>query len=447
MLSSLLSFVVVALSLLVSSDAQSFTSTWGICFQSSSLANSPYGPWSVAMYGTLTAAAPAFFNVSGTPSAAGGVRYGQMLTAASLTRVQLNRDGTTSTAALTLASVGVQGSDMVFYNSTPYTDWNGMAFAVATSTNTPFTASGSGSWVVYPNDFAVQAVELYYDLPTYNYPTEYHCDNQTNAVMTIQPNTAPTCNPAALPSTLQSAALTYQFCYQAYAAASGSQPAWQVAIQGTFLTKTGYTTSTISGQCGLYILAVSGTRTQSASGSTTTAAIVGQGWHNSGGGDGNEFSDDPLLMINSPYLVSGRGFVLATSSKFLYPNGTGENVDYGYSLVDADPLMVSGSSIIESQGPKPDWSGFAVSCSCSPITCPLITSSSSAASGGSSASSSCSAVSSSFSASTTQCSTSSSLPVSSAATCTPPSSGGAAHITLSAFTLVVALTVSVALLL
>ena len=431
MLSSLFSFALVALSLLVPSTVAQAT-TWGFCFKSSSLADSPYGPWSVATGGLLTVGPLFFFDNTNTSASGGGMRWAQTVTGATVSRTQLNRDGTTSTAQLVLGTVGVQGSDMLFFNSTPYTDWNGIAFQVQSSSDLPFSgATGSNSWIVYPNNFPTQQVELYYDLPAYNYPTEYHHDNQTNAVMTVQAGSAPDCTPNALPQAQQATALTYQFCYQAYAAAVGSVPAWQVAIQGTFLTKTAAATSAISGQTGLYILSVTGTRTQQAGTNTTSTPIVGQTWHNSGGGDANEYKDDPLLTSAAPYLVPGYGFVFYTGFLFAYPNGSVETVDNPYAKVNALPLAVTGSSVTERQGPTPDWSGFAVSCGCSQMTCPLITASSSAATSGV-VNSSCSATSKSTSATT--CSTSG-------------GNNGAAHLTISAATLFVALIVSAAMLL
>ena len=49
-----------------------------------------------------------------------------------------------------------------------WTDWNGICFQVSSSTNSP---AGTTNWIVYPNDFPTQQVELYYDLPTYNSTT------------------------------------------------------------------------------------------------------------------------------------------------------------------------------------------------------------------------------------------------------------------------------------
>ena len=436
MLASIFSLAV--LSLLASSAAAQYTSTWGFCFTASSLPNSPYGPWSVATGGTLTVGAPYFYNNSGTPAASGGLRWAQNVMSASVTRTQYNRDGTVSTATLGLATAGVQGSDLVFFNSTPYTDWNGIAFAVQSSSDKPY--SGSNTWIVYPNNFPVQAVELYYDLPAYNYPTEYHHDNQTNGAMVVQAGSAPSCKPAALPSSMQCAALTYQFCYQAYAAAANGQPAWQTSIQGTMLTKTSAAASSITGANGLYILSVTGTRMQSVSGGAATSVpIVGQTWHNSGGGDANEYTDDPLLSATAPFISSTNGFVLYTGSQFSYPNGSMEAINNGYALVNADPLGVSGSSVIEQQGPTPDWSAMAVSCSCSQMTCPLISSSANAAQS-SGTTSGCNAQSQSMSGA--QCTTSGSP------TCSAPSgSSGAAQLTVSVATVLVAVAAVLALLL
>ena len=422
MSASVLFVFLVVLSLAVSSVAES--STWGLCYLSSSLPSSPYGPWSVALQGTLTVGPYFFFNDSGTPPAAGGARWAQQVTAASLMRFQLNRDGTSSFATLGLATLGAQGSDNLFFNTTPYTDWNGLTFQVLTSSDRPYPQAHD--WIVFPNDFATQQIALFYDLPTYQSPSEYHFDNQTDAVIIIQPDTAPSCSPVPMPPSLHSPALTYQFCYQAYAAASGSQPAWQVAIQGTFLTTANLITSAISGQTGLYILTVTGTRTQQANGNITTTPIVGQSWHNSGHGR-NEFDDDPLLQLLAPHLVPNYGFVLYTAARFEYPHGGMLTVDYS-AEVNVDPLQVSSSSVIEGQGPKPDWSGLAVSCNCSVMTCPLISTSSSAAVD-TNLSTSCSAISLSTSpltCKTTNVSSSSSPALPSSPSSTKPSTPPAA---------------------
>ena len=242
--------------------------------------------------------------------------------------------------------------------------------AVTSSDNSP---SGTTGWIVYPNNFPTQQVELYYDLPAYNYPTEYHHDNQTNAVMTVVAgSTVPSCNPTPITQSLQTSTLTYQFCYQAYQAASGSVPAWQVAIQGQMVTQNTLTRSNISGQTGFYILSVSGTRYQSInSAATTSVPIVGQTWHNSGGGDANEFKDDPLLLQAAPHLVAGYGLVLYTGSLFMYPNGMNETVDNYYAKVDSDPLIVSGTSVVEQGASTPDWSAFQITCGSSSASCPL----------------------------------------------------------------------------
>ena len=321
---------------------------------------------------------------------------------------------------------------LLFVKHLRWLDWDGICFSVTSSSDRPF--SGSNNWIVYPNDFPTQQVEIYYDLPVLNYPSEYHTDNATNGVFTVQAGSAPTCTPAAITTPLVTSALTYQFCYQAYAAASGSVPAWQVAIQGTFLTNTTFGTSTISGQNGLFIYSVTGTRTQSVGGTQSSVNVVGQTFHNSGTTivDKNEYNDDPLLTANSPYLVPGYGFVLYTDKQFTYPNGTAETIDNAYALVTADPLWVSTASgaVVEKQGPTPDWSGFAISCSCSTMTCPLITANSSAASS-SSATTSCSAVSKSTSATT----------------CSGSGGNGASHVAVGATTLIAAAAAAAAVML
>ena len=311
---------------------------------------------------------------------------------------------------------------------------------MVTSTDTPF--QGSGNWIVYPNDFPTQQVEIYYDLPVLSYPSEYHTDNSTNGVLTIVPGgTAPTCTPAPLSGlgTMQTTALTYQFCYQAYAAASGSTPAWQVAIQGTFLTAPNSSTSTISGKCGLFIYTVSGTRTQSVGGTQSSVYVAGQTYHNSGTTivDLNEYKDDPLLQQSAPFLVPNYGFVLYTNTNFTYPNGVAQTINNQYAQVPADPLWVGGSnSVYEQDGPTPDWSNFAVSCGCSVMSCPLITSSSNAASS-SSATSTCNAISQGTTLTpSTVCSTAKGN-YNGSYSC---SNNGAAHTTLSTLALLLALT-------
>ena len=82
--------------------------------------------------------------------------------------------------------------------------------------------------------------------------------------MTVVSGSSITCTPAALPQATVSYN-TYQFCYQAYAAAAGGVPAWQVAIAGTIQTRT-CMQQDISGQTGYWILDLSGTRYQTVNG-------------------------------------------------------------------------------------------------------------------------------------------------------------------------------------
>ena len=402
MLHSYILSLALLFSILVHPIVSQSTLTFGFCFTDSSKAGSPYGPWSVATWGTLVVNASGY--ITAVDQHGGGGRYGYNVLSASMQRVQNNRDGTQSTATLGLCPIGTQGSDNILYNDTKptWTDWNGICFSVRTSSDSP--VPGSSNWILFPNDFPTQQIEIYYDLPALTYPSEYHTDNSTNGLITITPNAVapPTCTPAAISTPLVNSALTYQFCYQAYAAAQRSTPAWQVSIQGTFLTNTSVSVSTISGQSGLFIYQVTGTRTQLvAGGAPSSVHVVGQTWHNSGTtiADKNEYNDDPLLLANAPYLVPGYGLVLYTDKQFTYPNGSLSAVNNQYALVNADPLVVSGSSVVEQQSPTPDFSSFAVSCSCSQMTCPLITSSS-AASTSTTASASCTAVSKSTTAAT-----------------------------------------------
>ena len=117
MLARLISVAAVLVALGSSAVAQ--PSTWGFCFTSSSWSNSPYGPWSVATYGTLQLGPPFFFNSSGTPAPAGGMRNASQVMSANVQRRQLNRDGTVSTATLTLVASGVQGGDNLFFYTAP----------------------------------------------------------------------------------------------------------------------------------------------------------------------------------------------------------------------------------------------------------------------------------------------------------------------------------------
>ena len=135
MLASILSSAAV-LALLVSS-AVAQTTTWGFCFTSSSLSNSPYGPWSVATYGTLQIGPSYFFNNSGTPAASGGMRNASQVMSASVQRRQLNRDGTVSTATLALATTGLQGSDNLFFTTAPSAHEHTTQHARDCSTSTP----------------------------------------------------------------------------------------------------------------------------------------------------------------------------------------------------------------------------------------------------------------------------------------------------------------------
>lgn len=297
---------------------------------------------------------------------------------ANAARTQLNRDGTTSTATLGLCTTGIQGSDNVLYQSAPWTDWNGFCLSVLTSTDRPF--SSATNWIVYPNNFPTQQVEIYYDLPTYTYPTEYHEDEQSNAQMTVvnSTGTMPTCTPALITTALQTSVLTYQFCYQAYAAAKGATQAWQVAIQGAFVTQSALTTSPSSNQPGLYILSVSGTRTQLlANGTQSVTPIAGQAFVRSGGGDGTELNADPYLIGSAPHITSG-GTILYMATPFTFPDGT-VPLDNSYARVNNDNLKASSGVVTEANGPAPDWSGMALSCSATPMTCPTIGSSASAA--------------------------------------------------------------------
>ena len=294
---------------------------FSFCFLASSEAYSPYGPWSVATTGVLTVNSTSFVVPAGVaPASAGGLRPAYTVLSATGMRTQLNRDGSTSTATLGLCPTGVQGSDNLLYTTQPWTDWNGFCLAVLTSSDRPFASATN--WVLFANDFPVQQIELYYDLPTYNFPTEYHQDDQYNAVLTVQnyTGTAMSCTPAALTAALQISTLTYQFCYQAYAPAAGSVPAWQVAMSGAFVTQSALNASLYAGTQGLYVLSVTGQRTQVAGTNTTTVAIAGQAFVRSGGGDGTELSADTFLFGASPHLDTG-GIILYAAAPFAFANG------------------------------------------------------------------------------------------------------------------------------
>ena len=117
MIASIVLAAIVALSALVSPSVAQ-TSVYSFCFTSSSMANSPYGPWSVATTGQLTVNSTAYF-VNDTASSGGGQRMAYDIKSASGTRTQLNRDGSTSTAQLGLCPTGTQGSDNRLFQAAP----------------------------------------------------------------------------------------------------------------------------------------------------------------------------------------------------------------------------------------------------------------------------------------------------------------------------------------
>ena len=115
MLASYILSLSLLFSLLVYPTIAQSTLTFGFCFTDSSKPGSPYGPWSVATWGTLVVNATGY--VTTVSTSGGGGRYGYTVVSANAQRMQKNRDGTTSTATLGLCPVGLQGSDNVLYNN------------------------------------------------------------------------------------------------------------------------------------------------------------------------------------------------------------------------------------------------------------------------------------------------------------------------------------------
>ena len=247
---------------------------------------------------------------------------------------------------------------------------------------------------MYPNGFPSQQIEVYYDLPSENYPNLYHADNPFNPQLTVSASplicTAPSTAPQVAPATT-----TYQFCYQAYGTI-GATP-WSSAIGGSMLVRStpGLTADSAAGYTapayGQYVLSVQGTRLQS-NGSVTSPAnpIVGVSWINPGGLDGNDGNPDSFLLSTVPHLAgscaSGAtpnqcfgGLVLYAATPFYFPNNI-EQIDSSYALVNAVDLRNVNGSVFEASGPVPTFSQLAVSplASGAAAACPLISTSGSA---------------------------------------------------------------------
>ena len=112
------------------------------CYTATSSPTSPYGPWSVAIYGTVTV-------TSGN------------LTTGTATRTQTNWDNSTSVATLALAAVGSSGADNVLTSSSPFVDASGWLFAVVTSTdsaNNTWVPNTALQYVQFPNGHSAYAV-------------------------------------------------------------------------------------------------------------------------------------------------------------------------------------------------------------------------------------------------------------------------------------------------
>ena len=372
------------------------TAQLSFCYTSSSYANSPYGPWAIAVNGTLTVtAATSIPSSSLAPASAGGGRPAQTILSAVAQRYQLNANGALQTAQLVLCAAGVQGSDQLVYASAPYTDWNGFCLQVVSASDMP---AGQSQWLLFPNGFPSQQIEIYYDLPSQNYPNIYHADAPFNPQLTISSSSQPLA--CSLPSTAPStppATSSYQFCYQAYATAQTAYGAWAVSIGGVMstLSQPGLTASSALGltasSYGQYVLSLSGTRLQQVGGNASSSdPIVGLSWINPGGLDGNDGNPDPYLLPSAPHLSGSclgasspaacfGGLVLYAASPFVFPNGV-ETIDSSYALVNAIYLRSVNGSVYEASGPTPSFSQLAVAAGTSAPACPLITAAASASS-------------------------------------------------------------------
>ena len=138
LLSLLLSSCFPSSSLLVSAQSQS-----QFCYTAASSASSAYGPWSVAIFGTLVA------------NANGALMSGTAI------RNQTNADSSSSVASLTLTAVGSSGADNTLTSSSPFVDASGWLFTVATSTdsaNNSWVPNASLQYVQFPNGHSAYAV-------------------------------------------------------------------------------------------------------------------------------------------------------------------------------------------------------------------------------------------------------------------------------------------------
>ena len=345
--------------------------------------------------GTLTVNSAAVMPaLSLAPVSAGGGRLANLIVNASAVRTQVNRDGSVQTAQLSLCALGVQGSDQYVYQGQPWTDWNGFCLQVVTATDLP---AGQPGWLVYPNGFPSKQVEVYYNLPSQNYPNIYHADNPFNPQLSISSQPLSCTAPSTMPQVARATA-AYQFCYQAYSVAGSPSGAWQSSVGGmlTTLATPGLTALSSVGLTGptygQYVLAVSGTRlAQNGSGSSTNP-IVGVSWINPGGLDGNDGNPDPFILPTTPHL-SGvcalsavafgnksdaclGGLILYAANPFYFANGY-EQIDSPYALVNAVDLRLVNGSVFEASGPVPTFSQLSVAplaAGSSPAACPLITS-------------------------------------------------------------------------
>ena len=380
--------VLALLASLLSVAAQ--TSTVNFCYTSSSYPNSPYGPWTIVVSGTLTINSTSFIpSLSLAPVTAGGGRPGNLVVAAAATRTQTNRDGSVSTATLNLCTAGVQGSDQIVYKSAPFTDWNGFCLNVTSASD---LADGQPGWLVNPNGFPSRAIEIYHDLPSQSYPNIYHSDEPFNPYLNISASTISCVAPSTAPQT-QPATTQYSFCYQAYGTASGLP--WSSSIGGVIktLSTTGLTASSALGLTaatyGQYVLSATGTRLQQiGTNGSTTNPIVGLSWIHPGGLDGNDGLPDPYLLPSKPHLTGYcptpsnssatcfGGLVLYAANAFYFPNNV-ETIDSYYAQVNAIDLRHVNGAIIEANSAAPTYSNFAVAAGSSAPSCPLITSSAS----------------------------------------------------------------------
>ena len=138
-----MSFLFLALLSYLLSSVTAQTTTTQFCYTATSAASSFYGPWSVTIFGSVTAS--------------NGV-----LTSGTATRTQYAEDGSVAVASLVLATaVGSSGADNLLGVGAPYADASGWLFTVASSTdsaNNTYVPNAAAQYVTFPNGHSTYAV-------------------------------------------------------------------------------------------------------------------------------------------------------------------------------------------------------------------------------------------------------------------------------------------------